>query len=342
MEILTGTGQSIAKPLACEGSTLFLRKFMIDRRQFISATAAAATASLWAQANEWGGPVLDIHLHLRPDGESNVAHINGSGVTKAVLLTRVQLVDQSKALAEKHPGRFVWFVSADLQKPESPVLLTKAVKDGALGLGEIKNQVECDGPEMKRMYALAADLNVPIQIHFGDVPQASGNAVFNGGFKRFDAMLKALRDMEQTVLTSGNHSDTEGIVLRYGIFYGPDVPHTQMFTRLVKWCAMPVVTGDGIVSWIHIDDVAKATAAAVDKGRGGQIYNIVDDRPQSFGDYVRELSAELHRPKPLPIPRRLFGLVAPYGAIAFGDTWLPLSNAKAKSELGWTPSPSPR
>jgi nucleoside-diphosphate-sugar epimerase len=152
-------------------------------------------------------------------------------------------------------------------------------------------------------------------------------------------MLKALRDMEQTVLTSGNHSDTEGIVLRYGIFYGPDVPHTQMFTRLVKWCAMPVVTGDGIVSWIHIDDVAKATAAAVDKGRGGQIYNIVDDRPQSFGDYVRELSAELHRPKPLPIPRRLFGLVAPYGAIAFGDTWLPLSNAKAKSELGWTPSP---
>ena len=135
--------------------------------------------------------MLDIHLHLRPDGESNLAHTNGSDVTKAVLLTRVQSVDQSKALAEKHPGRFVWFVSADLQKPESPVLLTKAVKDGALGLGEIKNQVECDGPEMKRMYALAADLNVPIQIHFGDVPQASGNAVFNGGFKRFDSMLKA-------------------------------------------------------------------------------------------------------------------------------------------------------
>ena len=81
--------------------------------------------------------------------------------------------------------------SADVTKPESAALLTKAVKGGALLLGEIKNQVECDGPEMKRMYALAADLNVPIQIHFGDVPQASGNAVFNGGFKRFDSMLKA-------------------------------------------------------------------------------------------------------------------------------------------------------
>jgi nucleoside-diphosphate-sugar epimerase len=152
-------------------------------------------------------------------------------------------------------------------------------------------------------------------------------------------MLAALRGMEQTVLASGEHSDTEGIVLRYGVFYGPDVPHTQMFTRLARWWAMPAVSGSGVVSWIHIDDVAKATADAVERGRGGQIYNIVDDRPQSFGDYVRELSQKLHRPRPLPMPRRLFGLVAPYGAVAFGDTWLPLSNAKAKAELGWTPIP---
>ena len=150
-------------------------------------------------------------------------------------------------------------------------------------------------------------------------------------------MLAALRGMERIVLTSGEHSDTEGIVLRYGVFYGPGVPHTEMFTRLVKWWAMPAVTGNGIVSWVHIDDVTKATADAVERGRGGQMYNIVDDRPQSFGDYIRELAANLNRPRPLPFPRRLFGLVAPYGAIAFGDTWLPLSNAKAKAELGWTP-----
>jgi nucleoside-diphosphate-sugar epimerase len=154
-----------------------------------------------------------------------------------------------------------------------------------------------------------------------------------------EAMLEALRGMEQTVLTSGDHSGTEGIVLRYGVFYGPGVPHDELFTRLAKWWAMPAMTGNGIVSWIHIDDVAKVTADALDKGRGGQIYNIVDDRPQSFGDYIRELSAKLHRPQPLPVPRRLFGLVAPYGATAFGDTWLPLSNAKAKAELGWTAIP---
>jgi nucleoside-diphosphate-sugar epimerase len=154
-----------------------------------------------------------------------------------------------------------------------------------------------------------------------------------------EQMLAALRGMEQTVLTSGERSDTEGIVLRYGAFYGPGVTHDDLFRRLAKWCALPAMTGKGIVSWVHIDDVAKATANALDHGRGGQIYNIVDDRPQSFGDYARELSAKLHRPRPLPLPRQLVRLVAPYVATAFGDTWLPLSNAKAKAELGWTPIP---
>jgi hypothetical protein len=107
---------------------------MLNRREFIACTAAS-TASLLAQsAYEWGGMVLDVHLHLRQDRESNLAHITGSGVTKAVLLTRVQAVDRARALAEKHPGRFVWFVSADVMKADNDALLTKAVTDGALGL----------------------------------------------------------------------------------------------------------------------------------------------------------------------------------------------------------------
>ncbi|OLP00984.1 epimerase [Mycolicibacterium porcinum] len=151
--------------------------------------------------------------------------------------------------------------------------------------------------------------------------------------------LEALRGMERTVLSSGDHSGTEGIVLRYGVFYGPGVTHDDLFRRLAKWWAMPALTGPGILSWVHIDDVARATANALDKGRGGQIYNIVDDRPQSFGDYARELSRKLHRPRPLPVSHRLVGLVASYPATAFGQAWLPVSNAKAKAELGWRPIP---
>lgn len=152
-------------------------------------------------------------------------------------------------------------------------------------------------------------------------------------------VLAALRGMERNVLGSGQKSDTEGIVLRYGAFYGPGVTHDDMFRRLAKWWLLPAMTGSGIVSWVHIDDVARATADALEKGRGGEIYNIVDDRPQSFGDYVRELNAKLNRPRPWPISHRLVRPVAPYAATAFGTTWLPLSNAKAKAELGWTPIP---
>ncbi|KLI05226.1 epimerase [Mycolicibacterium conceptionense] len=154
-----------------------------------------------------------------------------------------------------------------------------------------------------------------------------------------DAMLEALRGMERNVISSGEHSDTEGIVLRYGVFYGPGVTHDDLFRRLAKWWAMPALSGTGVLSWVHIDDVARATADALERGRGGQIYNIVDDRPQSFGDYVRELNAKLNRPRPWPISHRLVGLAAPYPATAFGTAWLPLSNAKAKAELGWTPIP---
>ncbi|ULE34924.1 NAD-dependent epimerase/dehydratase family protein [Mycobacterium sp. IDR2000157661] len=154
-----------------------------------------------------------------------------------------------------------------------------------------------------------------------------------------EAMLAALRSMEQTVLTSGRSTDTEGIVLRYGAFYGPGVPHDELITRLAKFWAFPAVSGSGVVSWVHIDDVTTATAQALEHGRGGEIYNIVDDRPQSFGDYVREVSANLGRPRPLPVSPKLVGLVAPYAAAAFGTTWLPLSNAKAKAELDWTPRP---
>ncbi len=145
-----------------------------------------------------------------------------------------------------------------------------------------------------------------------------------------EAMLAALRGMEQRVL------DSDGIVLRYGFFYGDDVPHMQTMRRMVRFWALPVPSGRSMLSFIHIDDVARATVDAVERGRGGQLYNIVDDRPESFGDFVRALAKRARAPRPLTVPNRLFAVAAPYAALAMGNTWLPLSNAKAKAELGWT------
>lgn len=166
----------------------------MNRRDFL-ATAALATigATLHAQTPsgaEWGNPILDIHAHLRQGLDANIVHMDGCGLTKAVLLARSSAVEQIKSIQAKYPGRFVWSASADITKPDAAEVLTKAVKDGAQGFGELKFHVEADGPELQRMYALAAELNVPILVHFQEVPHFEGEGVWSTGFKRFAAMLK--------------------------------------------------------------------------------------------------------------------------------------------------------
>jgi predicted TIM-barrel fold metal-dependent hydrolase len=166
-----------------------------NRREFLqSALVIAAASRLGAQttsANEWGGPVLDIHLHLRQTNDGNANHLDGSGVTKAVLLTNVSAEDRAKDVAAAYPGRFVRFASIDVTQSDAADRLRRAVQNGAIGFGEIKSQVEAAGPEMQRIYALAAELNVPITIHFQEVTQPGSQGRFNTGLKKFDAMLKA-------------------------------------------------------------------------------------------------------------------------------------------------------
>lgn len=167
----------------------------MNRRQFLGTTIAAAACfngrAMAAVQNEWGRDVLDIHFHLRQGLDANATHMNAVGIRRAVLLTRGTAVEQVKAIQAKYPNRFVWSASTDITKPEAAEVLTKAVKDGAQGLGEIKFHVEADGPELRRMYALAAELNVPILVHFQEVPHFEGEGVWSTGFKRFAAMLKA-------------------------------------------------------------------------------------------------------------------------------------------------------
>src|SRR5215467_1747604 len=167
----------------------------MNRRQFLGLTVAAAACSysraLASAQNEWGGPVLDIHSHLRQGLDANMTHMQGCGITDAVLLARAASSEQIKAIQAKYPKRFVWAATADITKPEAVEVLTQAVKDGALGFGEIKFHVEADGPELRRIYALAAELDVPILVHFQEVPHFEGEGVFSTGFKRFEAMLKA-------------------------------------------------------------------------------------------------------------------------------------------------------
>jgi len=167
----------------------------MNRRTFLETVSAAAVLPAFARqapaAGEWGSPVFDLHFHLRPEPASNLAHVDGAGITKANLLTRAPALDRVKAMDAAAPGRFTWFSSYDVTRPDAEQVLTQAVKDGAQGFGELKFHVAADGPELRRLYALAAELKVPLLIHFQEVDHVPNEGTWSTGYARtFASILK--------------------------------------------------------------------------------------------------------------------------------------------------------
>ena len=133
---------------------------------------------------------------------------------------------------------------------------------------------------------------------------------------------------------------TEGIVLRYGGFYGPGTslgPDGDQ-TEAVRKGKFPVVgDGGGVWSFIHVADAAEATVAAIDRGRRG-VYNIVDDEPAKVADWLPVLAELLGARRPMHVPRFVGRLLTgEVGAVMMTEL-RGASNAKAKRELGWSPS----
>ena len=116
--------------------------------------------------------------------------MQGCGVSHAVLRAQATYAEQARDIQVRYPHRFVWTASTDVARPDSVDVLSAALKQGAVGLGEIKSHVEADGPEIKRLYALAGEAGVSIMIHFQEVPHFPTEGVFETGFKRFEAVLK--------------------------------------------------------------------------------------------------------------------------------------------------------
>jgi predicted TIM-barrel fold metal-dependent hydrolase len=166
----------------------------MQRRTFFKTIlpAAAAARHLSAQSGlPWGGPVLDTHLHLRSDADACFTHIHGCGVTNAVLLTPASGQDKAQAEMEKRPGCFVRSVGIDPALPDSNQILRGALKNGAVSIGELKFHLALDSPEMRRVYELAADLDVPVMMHIQIFPHFAGELPYNTGYTQFDKMLRA-------------------------------------------------------------------------------------------------------------------------------------------------------
>lgn len=149
--------------------------------------------------------------------------------------------------------------------------------------------------------------------------------------------LEAIRYLEDAVLGAG----WTGIVLRCGNFYGPGTgfstrpPGAQ--AELIRRRRLPVVGGgSGVWSFVHVEDAAAATVAAVERGRRG-VFNVVDDDPAPVSAWLPAAAAALGAKPPLRLPRWVGRLAAgEVAAIMFTEV-RGASNAKAKLELGWRP-----
>jgi nucleoside-diphosphate-sugar epimerase len=142
--------------------------------------------------------------------------------------------------------------------------------------------------------------------------------------------------MERTV---GEAPGIEGLVLRYGYFYGPGTsigPGGQQAEE-IRRRRLPIV-GDGGGRWslIHVEDAARATVAALDRGGTG-VLNVVDDEPALMRDWVPGLARILGAKPPRRVPVWLAKRVAGAAMVTTATQARGASNARARRSLGWAP-----
>lgn len=148
--------------------------------------------------------------------------------------------------------------------------------------------------------------------------------------------LKAIRYLEHAVMAAW---PIEGVVLRYGSFYGPGTSLGDGGASLseVRRRRYPIVgSGKGVWSFIHIDDAARATLAAIDHGIPG-IYNIVDDEPATVAEWLPALAAAIGAAPPRHVPSLVGRLAVGKHGVVMMTEIRGASNAKAKREMGWSP-----
>jgi 2-alkyl-3-oxoalkanoate reductase len=147
--------------------------------------------------------------------------------------------------------------------------------------------------------------------------------------------LAAIRHVETRVTGTG------GVALRYGGFYGPGTglaPGGDQF-EAVRARKFPLIgDGAGVWSFAHMEDVATATVAALERGRDGEIYNVCDDDPAPVREWLPALARSIGARPPRRVPLWLARIVATPGAVALMTDVAGASNAKAKAELDWTPA----
>lgn len=133
-------------------------------------------------------------------------------------------------------------------------------------------------------------------------------------------------------------SGVEGVALRYGFFYGPNTWYNPdgASADQVRHRKVPIIgKGEGVWSWIHIDDAAIATAAALTAAPG--VYNIVDDDPSPLHVWLPAFARFLGAPEPPRITEEQARATVGEDPIYFQNKLRGASNRKARETLRFRP-----
>lgn len=151
--------------------------------------------------------------------------------------------------------------------------------------------------------------------------------------QRLAFAAEPVAELERQVLDYG------GVVMRYGWLYGPGTG----FRREGSWATnlrrrmLPIVgSGGGVFSFLHVDDAASATVAALGYDRPA-LYNVVDDDPAPLREWVGVYASAVGAPKPWRVPMWVGRLAAGRLAVEMMDELRGASNARIKRDLAWQP-----
>ncbi len=149
--------------------------------------------------------------------------------------------------------------------------------------------------------------------------------------------VQTIKDVEDAVLSAAG---IEGIVLRYGMFYGPGTWYAKdgdVGRQVMKRRYPMIGKGEGTYSFIHVDDAASATVAALERARPG-VYNVVDDEPATAAEWMPLYAEALGAKRPPRVPAFLARVIAGDALVTWMLGLRGASNEKIKEELGWSPT----
>jgi 2-alkyl-3-oxoalkanoate reductase len=198
---------------------------------------------------------------------------------------------------------------------------TRNLVDAALAVGA------------RRMVAQSIAFAYP---HTGEGLKTEDDPLFDDAPEPWVRSVQALHVLEDLVTKT---EGLEGVVLRYGFFYGPGSAYDSdgYYAREVRRRRFPIVgRGSGVFSFIHVDDAAAATVAAVEGGAPG-IYNVTDDEPAPLREWLPVYAEAVGAKKPRRVPKWIARIAGGQYMTQLATELRGASNARAKAELGWTP-----